>query len=128
MNLVLGLSPGKIAFYDPVSRMHFHLGNPVQAVPKGVDTKKLHQAVKFKTLFVLEGSFDAKEDKAKAEKPAVKQDPKADKSPAKEPAKEQKTAEKEPSSKTKEEPKTEKPTKKTKKAEPKKDSDKVDDE
>ena len=67
MNLVLGLSPGKIAFYDPVSRMHFHLGNPVQAVPKGVDTKKLHQAVKFKTLFVLEGSFDAKEDKAKAE-------------------------------------------------------------
>ena len=101
MNLVLGLSPGKIAFYDPVSRMHFHLGNPVQAVPKGVDTKKLHQAVKFKTLFVLEGSFDAKEDKAKAEKPAVKQDPKADKSPAKEPAKEQKPRKKSPLQKQK---------------------------
>lgn len=59
MSLVLGLAPGRVGFYDPLSRMHFHLARPVQNVPDGVKTSGLEIGVQTGALVIVEGSFQA---------------------------------------------------------------------
>ena len=87
MKLILGLSQSKVSYFDPITKMHFHLQNSVQEVPKNANTKGLKKAVKYKTLFIIEGSFDNKKDKEEAsktkklEKKEVKVNTKEKKSP-----------------------------------------------
>ena len=58
MRIILGLAPGNISYYDPISKMHFHLSNSVQEVREGVSYTNLKKAVENKTLRLIEGSFE----------------------------------------------------------------------
>ncbi len=122
MKLILGLSQSKVSYFDPITKMHFHLQNSVQEVPKNANTKGLKKAVKCKTLFIIEGSFDNKKDKEEAsktkklEKKEVKVNTKEKKSP-----KSRATKKEQPK---KEQPKKEQSKKEVKKEPVKKEEDK----
>lgn len=51
------LAPGQVGFYDPLSRIHLTLGNPVATVYSGTNCAALRRNVKAGIIRILEGTL-----------------------------------------------------------------------
>ena len=54
---IIKLAKGRVGYYDPLSRIHLTLGNPVKAVTKFMNTTNLITAARDKSIELVEGTL-----------------------------------------------------------------------